>query len=71
MYFMSHAAQCKLLVKTRVYVHKPKLSLNPYKRNVLFVGHRKTVQNLIRRHTTRILIMFSTFCSQNILLEFE
>ena len=71
MYFMSHAAKCKLLVKTRVYVHKPKLSLNLYKRYILFVGHRQTVQNLIRRRNKRRLSMFSNVCSENILLDFE
>ena len=58
MYFMSHAAKCKLLVKTRVYeyVHKPKLSLNPYKRNVLFVGHRQTMHNAASDHVFYYLL---------------
>ena len=40
---------------------------NPYKPSVLFVGHQQTVQNQIRRCIMRLLIRFSTVCSQNFL----
>ena len=40
--------------------------LNPYKPSVLFVGHRQTVQNQMRRRKMRCLIRFlSTICLQN------
>ena len=45
--------------------------LNPFKPRALFVGHRQTVQNQIRRGNTRRLIRFSTVCLQNVLLKFE
>ena len=41
---------------------------NPYKPNVLFVGHRHTVQTqIIRCHRVRRLIRVSTGCLQNVL----
>ena len=45
--------------------------INPYKPSVLFVGHRQTVQNQIRRRKTRLLIKFSTVCLQKFLLRYE
>ena len=45
--------------------------INPYKPSVIFVGHRQTVQNQIRRHRTWRLIRFCTACIQNILLKYE
>ena len=38
---------------------------------VLFVGHRQTAQNQIRRHKMRRLIRFSTVCKHKFLLNFE
>ena len=43
----------------------------PNKPSVLFVGHKQTVQNLIRRHKMWRLIRFSTGCLQKFLLKFE
>ena len=45
--------------------------INPYKPNVLFVGHRETVQIQIRRHRTHRLIRVSTVCAQNVVLKFQ
>ena len=39
-------------------------SFNPYKPCILFVGHRQTMQNHIRRRKFRRLIRFSTVCKQ-------
>ena len=47
------------------------LGINPYKPSVLFVGHRQTVQTLIKGHILGPLIWVSTVCSQNVLLKFE
>ena len=43
-------------------------ALNPVKPGVLFMGHRQTVHNQIRRRRGRRLIWFSTVCLQNVLL---
>ena len=45
--------------------------LNPYKPDVLFVGHRQTVQTQIRRHKTWRLIRVSNVFLQKVLLKFE
>ena len=42
--------------------------INPYKPSVLFVGHRQTVKNQIRRRIKRRLIRFSTVYKQKFLL---
>ena len=46
-------------------------AINPHKPNILFVGHRKTVQSKIRPSRTRYLIRVSTVCLQNVLLKFR
>ena len=52
-------------------VKRPYHLFNQYKPSLLFMGHWQTVQNLIRCHRMRCLIMFLTVCLQNILLRFE
>ena len=47
------------------------VSFNPYKSSVLFVGHRQTAQNQIRRHKTRCLIRILYVCLHNVLLKFK
>ena len=44
-------------------------TINPYKPSFLFVGHRPSVQNQIRRRKTRRLIWFSTVCLQKFFLK--
>ena len=44
---------------------------NPYKPSVLFVDHRQTVQDKIKRRKTLRLIRFFTVCKQKFLLKFE
>ena len=51
--------------------HQRVLSVNPYKPIVLFVGHRQTLQNQIRRRKMRYLIRLSTACLQMFFLTFE
>ena len=45
------------------------VAFNPFKPSVLYVGHWQTLQNQIRHHTTRYLIMFSTVCLHRFLLK--
>ena len=45
--------------------------INPYKPNLLFVGHRQIVQTQIRRRSTRHLIRVSGVYLQNVILRFK
>ena len=48
-----------------------KITVNPYKPSVPFLGHRQTVQTQIRCRRTRHLIRVYTVCLQEILLKMK
>ena len=50
--------------------HHNKITFNPYKPSVLFMGHWQTVQTQIRHRIMRCLIWIFTVCLQNVLFKF-
>ena len=65
---ISESRHAKLLLLSLMLLFK---CLTHKKPSVLYVGHRQSVQNQIRRRKTRRLITFSTVCLQKFLLKFE
>ena len=55
-----------ICILTLDYIANMLTYINPLKPSVLFVGHRQTLQNQIRRRKTRRLIRFSTVCLKKV-----